>query len=291
MTIIDKNGIRCYTDENNKVVQAGIMEFTEEAKNILSKNETKRIYVESPYCNVDFQLLEKMTNLEILKIHVDSKIFDISFVNKLKKLTGLGVGKFTGTLSHKGIKAMGYKWHKETDVSQCSNLDFLAVLNCSDMELFMRQIIQLKKLSAIRFFRMASSSFPPDKECTNVKELEFLYCSRIEDLSNIGTCFPNVTKVTFENCKNIQDYSPLAKLKDLEELVIAESAPIADLSFLTEMKKLKTLRIVQNKILSTDFSPLESILKNISDDFAFYHTGVDKEILEWLKGIENEQLK
>lgn len=214
--IIDKNGIRCYTDENNKIVRAGILEFTDEAKNILSKNEIKRIYIESPDCNIDFQLLEKMSNLEVLEIHIDYKMFDISFVNKLKKLTSLGIGKFTGILSHKGIKNMGYKWHKKGDISQCSNLEYLAVVNCSDLELFMQQIVQLEKLSQLQFFRMASSSFSPDEECTNVKELEFSYCPRIEDLLNIGICFPNVTKISFDHCKNIRDYAPLKKLKNLQ---------------------------------------------------------------------------
>ena len=256
---IDKNGIRCYTDENNKIVRAGIMEFTDEAKNILSKNEIKRIYIESPDCNVDFQFLEKMSNLEVLEIHIDYKVFDISFVNTLKKLTGLGIGKFTGVLSHKGIKNMGYKWHKKSDVSQCSNLEYLAVANCSDLELFMRQIAQLEKLRQLCFFRMASPAFPSDEECANIKELEFSYCPKIEDLLNIGICFPNATKASFDHCKNIKSYAPLKKLKKLRELVILESAPIDDLTFIGELPDLSSIKIGKTKITAKNVDILDGI--------------------------------
>lgn len=257
--IIDKNGIRCYTDENNKIVRASIMEFTDEAKNILSKNETKKIYIESPDCNIDFQLLEKMNNLEVLEIHIDYKMFDISFVNKLKKLTGLGVGRFTGILSHKGIKDMGYKWHKKSDISQCSNIEYLAVVNCADMELFMSQIKELKKLRRMVFWRISSPAFPKTESGTPVTWLEFMYCPRIIDLEELSSNFPNLTHLSFDHCKNIQDYSPLARLKELEELIILESAPIADLSFLTEMKKLSLLKTFKTKITAKNVEVLDEI--------------------------------
>ncbi|MCR5612978.1 hypothetical protein, partial [Treponema sp.] len=82
---------------------------------------------------------------------------------------------------------------------------------------------------------------------------------RLLDLENFPSNFPNLTHLQFNHCKNIQDYSSLARLKDLEELIIIESAPITDLSFLKEMKKLSSLKIFKTKITAKNVEILDEI--------------------------------
>lgn len=261
--IIDKDGIRCYTDENNNIVETGIMNFTEEAKNILQKNHNKIkvIYYESPDCFVDYQLLTEIKNLEILRMDVRHKVFDVTFANDLKKLKGFSSGKFTGSLILPTLKRIGYTWHKKSDISQCKNIDFIWVANCSDMELFISQVAKLKKLYELKFSSLSSSTFPKSDEGTTVKELEFTYCPKLENIEELASNFPDVTKLKFDHCRNIQDYSPLNKLEKLQELYIFESAPITDLSFLENMKNLKLIKILKTKITAKNISFLDLIPK------------------------------
>lgn len=51
----------------------------------------------------------------------------------------------------------------------------------------------------------------------------------------------------------------MAKLKYLEELTVLESAPIVDLSFLAEMKKLSMLKIGKTKITAENKNLLKRI--------------------------------
>lgn len=261
MKKITKEGLRCYFNEENKMVKVAIYEYAETEKDILeqNKNDIREIYYGSPLCSVDFSMIAKMKNLEDLHIDDRYKVFDITFANELKKLKSLGVGKFTGCLDNKNITAISYKWHKKSDISKSPNIEGLGVFNCADMELFMSQIKELKKLKRMMFWRISSPNFPKTESGTPVTWLEFMYCPKIIDLEEFPSNFPNLTHLTFDHCKNIQNYSPLAKLKDLEELRILESAPIADLSFLTEMKKLSLLKIGKTKITAKNVEILDGI--------------------------------
>lgn len=52
-------------------------------------------------------------------------------------------------------------------------------------------------------------------------------------------------------------------MMNLEELFIADSAPIADLSFLKKMKKLSSLRILKTKITAENIEILDEIPANV----------------------------
>lgn len=270
--IIDNDGIRCYTDKNNKIVEVGIMNFTTEAKSILERNlkNIKKIYYESPDCFVDFSLLREMENLEEFQMDVRHKTFDVASINLIPKLKEFGSGKFTGELNIETLKRIGYTWHKKSDVSLCLNIEFLFVSNCSDMEIFMPQISKLKKLDTLKFFRISSSSFSKTKVETVVTNLYFSYCPKLEDLNGLSESFGNVTKLEFDHCKNIQDYLPIGKLEKLQELYIYDSGPITDLSFIKNMKNLKLLKIYKTKITDKNIQ-----LLNLIPEVDLLFTGID----------------
>ena len=153
---IDKNGIRCFLDSNGKIYKADIMEFTSDVKNTLEQNQIKEIYYENPDCFVDRDLLIKMSELEYLQLDVRAKPIEATFANKIKKLKRFGAGKITGCLDSSTIERIGYTWHKKSDISKSTNINYIWVANCSDIELFMSQITKLKNLKQIIFFKISS---------------------------------------------------------------------------------------------------------------------------------------
>ena len=256
---IRKDGIIIYKDENNIVYEASISKFTDEIKSELQKYELQKFTVDSSDCVDDFSVIAKMNSLTDLCIKSDYKTFDISFVNNLKKLKNFGAGKFTGSLANENLAHLGYTWHKKSDISRCSNLESVSISSCSDINLFLFQISKLIKLQKLEFFRISASDFPKTDEGTSVNHLEFTYCPKLEHLEELPSNFPKLTKLKFDHCKNIKDYSPLAKLNDLEELVILESASITDLSFLKEIKNLSLLKVGKTKITAKNAEILDEI--------------------------------
>lgn len=259
--IIDKDGIRCYTDENENIFHVSIRKYSDDAKQILKENEQniKRICIESTDCLFDFSLFPKFKNLKILEIHPDYKAYDIAFVNELTKLECLGAGKFTGVLCNDGIKKLGYKWHKKSDISKCTNIDYINVSNCSDLESFISQLSSSKKVRTLGFFRIASRSFPENVEPLPVVEVDFSYCPKLESMEGLHSSCPNVRKLVLDHCCNIKDYLPIGNLTNLEELKIFDSSPITDLSFLENMPNLKHLKIGKTKIAAENIEILENI--------------------------------
>lgn len=272
MKMIDKAGLRCYLSEDNKIVKVSINEYTDIERTILEENsnDIKDIFYNSYLCPVDFSMIAKMNNLEQLNIYNKNKVLDISFVNELKNLQGLQIEKFTGSLHNKNLAGLVYKWHKKSDISQSSNIEGIVISNCSDIERFMSQAKELKKLRKMIFWGISSPSFPKTEIRLPINRLEFIRCPKLEDLEELPSSFPNLTHLKFDHCKNIKDYSPLSKLKDLEELVILESAPIVDLSFLREIKKLTLLKVGKTKITAKNMD----ILDEISAELDLLFTGI-----------------
>ncbi len=256
---IKRDGITTYTDENNAVYEASINKFNSEIKSELQQYKLQKLCIDSSDCIDDFSAIAKMTSLTNICIRSDYKTFDVSFANELRNLKSFYSGKFTGNLCNKSINHVGYTWHKKSDISQCLNIESISISNCSDMNLFISQICKLKKLTKLDFLRISNSSFSEANVETTVEELEFSYCPKLMNLNGLSSIFPHTTKLKLDHCKNIQNYSPIAKLKNLQNLVIVESVPIADLSFLKEMENLSELRIGKTKITAENVEILNEI--------------------------------
>ena len=154
-----RDGIITYTDEKNTVYEASISKFTDEIKSELQQYKLQKLTIDSSDCIDDFSVIAKMNTLTKLCIRSDYRTFDISFANELKNLKSFYSGKFTGRLENKNLIHVGYTWHKKSDISQSINIESVCIANCSDMNLFISQISQLKKLTKLDFFRISNSSF------------------------------------------------------------------------------------------------------------------------------------
>ena len=258
--IIQKEGMILYKDRMNKIYEASISSFSEQIENELVKYELKKLTVDSTDCVKDFSFITKFDKLTELEIRLDyKKKIDISFVNQLNKLKVLGCPKFNGNLKNTSLVDLAYKWSDKSNISECHNLENIRVDNCSDLNELLKQIDNLSKVKQLEFWRLSEKVFNFIETNNNIENVKFTYCPKIEDLLNIGICFPNATKVTFDHCKNIKSYAPLKKLKKLQELVILESAPIDDMAFIGELPDLSSIKIGKTKIAAENKSLLEKI--------------------------------
>ena len=260
--LIEKNGLKLYTDTTNKISEASITNFSDEIKAELQLYNLNKLTVDSTDCIDDFSVIVRLKTLSSLIIRFDYKTIDISFVNEMPNLKELGSPKFIGSITNKNITSIGYKWHKKSDISQCSNLQSIDIHNCSDLASFFKQIDNLQFLKRVSFFRLTASSIPLCRLNTNIEELTFSYCPKLQTLDNLGNTLPKVTKMTIENCKNVCNYEALSEFKDLQKLSIFDSSPISDISFLTNLKKLTHIRIGKTQITAKNKDFLNNI-KNV----------------------------
>ena len=262
MMLIEKSGLRLYTDTTNKISEASITNFSNEIKAELQSYNLKKLTVDSTDCIDDFSVIASLRTLSSLIIRFDYKTIDISFVNEMPNLKELGSPKFIGSITNKNITSIGYKWSKKNDISQCSNLQSIDVHNCSDLASFFQQIGNLQFLKKLSFFKLSAPSISIGRLNTNIEELNLSYCSKLKTLDNIGKNLPKVTKMTIENCKHLCSYEALSEFKNLQNLNIFDSSPISDLLFLANLKNLTHIKIGKTQITAENKDLLNNI-KNV----------------------------
>ena len=80
----------------------------------------------------------------------------------------------------------------------------------------------------------------------HLQKLCLSYCRSLENLAALADIGETLTSLEIESCGKIKDFSWLQRLPNLENLVLFGSNSISDLSFLKNMKKLKSLRFTMN---------------------------------------------
>lgn len=163
--------------------------------------------------------------------------------------------------------------------------DTVLVARCKDYPSFWAE---MKNHPCVKKMHLQFGTMPDCSafcELANLEELRLLYLKKLSDISGIAALKKTLKHLWFETGagKTIADWSPLAQLTELEELVISNNAVISDLHFLEPLKKLKNLRLVGVKITAEDLSPLKNI-----PEVAFYHTGADKRLNAFLSENQTE---
>lgn len=68
-----------------------------------------------------------------------------------------------------------------------------------------------------------------------------------------------VSELFFENCKSIEDFSPIQNLKELEDLKIIACGDIPSLSFVKKLTKLKSLVFPETNIIDENLTVCDGI--------------------------------
>ncbi len=213
--------------------------------------------------------------VESVRIYFSKLKYDCNVFNQLPKLRNLCCDLHDIDLEIPTLENLGITFGKKVIISErCKNLKKLSIHRCKDYECLWSQLEKLPSLKDL------SLNFGTMEDCTafhklpSLENLSFLYLKKFSSLKGIECLADTLISITFDTSagKNITDYSPLASLKKLQTLVIANNSEITDLNFLKPLTFLKNVRFLC-KISVTDLSPLKNI-----PEIMFFHTGIDKKI-------------
>lgn len=190
--------------------------------------------------NFDFSPLYSLPNLKVIECKTrygsESQYLssiDYSRFSKLESvaLTGDGHIGFSQLQSLDEIWiSENKKVHSFSDISTSPKLRKATILQCG-----------IRSLSGI-------------ERCSGINSLLLYNNRRLEDISSIKVIASSLTELAIENCGKIVDFSVLASLENLEHLHLYGNNTLDDLSFLQNMKKLKTFSFTMN-VKDGDLSP------------------------------------
>jgi hypothetical protein len=186
--------------------------------------------------------LYHLKNLKSLSINETRPSLEIDF----EKIPSLEV--FYGKLppKAKGIEALGNL--KEMRLwgykPKLKNLErFSTLKNLKSLELIQSNITSLKGVEGLESIEM----------------LGLYYLRSFNDLKDIKYLSKSLRVLEIENSKKIEDFIPIAEVKELEKLSMLDCGEIASIGFVNQLPGLRMLAFWGTTVLDGDLNPCESI--------------------------------
>ncbi len=226
-----------------------------ECINYLYANNLKYIVI-NPYQGYEANDINFIINLEnyLEGITILSEKFDYSIINKLHKIKSLGI------------------IDNKKDVIDLSNFPRLESLSC-DYSIRLQNIESCKSLKSLTLNNYKPTinnliNFPrfnnlellilirPDIttlhgiDCLiSLKKIELFNASKLETISSLNTISNTLEEIYIEQCKKINDFESLGKVKSLKKIIVSKSGEIKSLSFLRNLDKLEFISFWGTNIL------------------------------------------
>lgn len=212
-----------------------------EISNLSKVHNVRAIFLQDCKDYMNFDFLQKLTCLETLTIDGDTPDLNLDYFPDLRHLSFAWRASALTNIKSSALT--------ELDIWKFNQIDINPIKDFS----------QLRRLS---IHQSSIESLSGIERLQKLDDLSLFLNPKLEDLSSLsGT---SIKSITIENSKNIQDYSFLESCENLEEIKIHNSSPILSLSFVSRLRKLKSLRFVGTKVIDGDMSPLLNL-----DDFFF----------------------
>lgn len=217
----------------------------------------------------DLSPLSGLTAMEGVEIRADSMGPDLKWMSGMKNLrririsAGRSLVSFEGIPSLPGLRMINFQNAAPADLTPLQALPELISIDLQGAIVpDMTPLAALSKLQQLSLYGAVVKDFSPLAKCPALRDLNY-YATKEADYSTLGkltqveTLKGGMTKLSdiswiagLTNLKSfrmfsedVTDYSPLAKVQ-LEELTIWDMKnPVGDLSFLSKMTSLKTLKL------------------------------------------------
>lgn len=197
-----------------------------------------------------------------------------------KALTGIDLSKLSTLQQYSG----SYKFLKNLNQAQNIRSMRLTHFDGDDFEV-------LAQLSNLDTLDLSFSKIQTLSGCAHLSKLQCLYLSRnrkLSDISDLKYLSHTLKALRIENCPNIDDFSVLESLPNLELLELSGNNTIPSLSFIRKIPQLKTL-VFSVTVLDGDLSVCDDLSWVYSENNKRHYNRKDNELpkLCFYHGNEN----
>ncbi len=229
----------------------------------------KRLRVQST--DMDWESICQLASLEQLRI--DGEVKEKVDLSKLKGLKSLeyywGTKNFQSVLEHKGIEHLIIYGAKAQDLSIFQDMSSLKRLDIVRGQFeSLNGVEDIPNLRAIKLNDMTKLvDVSALNELPNLIYLGLANCNKVQ-LAQSYSGLKQLKELSLLKQKNVQSLEFVASIPNLEVLKVFEmSLKGGDLSFLTKMKHLKSIRMDMKKHYSLDVKELSMKLKKSFGDY------------------------
>ena len=202
--------------------------------------------------------------LEIIPADTATSDFDYSPLYSMPEITFLSCRTNFGGISEPFNTSVDYSkitGLKKLDITGSGHLNYscLETLNSIDIgyektNTNLKDIGSCSNLKELTFVKTALRNLSGIEKYEVLEKLSISYAHSLNDISELIYVSNNLRCLHIDTCPKITDFSCLQQMKQLEHLSLCGNNTLNDLSFLNEMKKLKTFSFSMN-VLDGDLSP------------------------------------
>lgn len=205
------------------------------------------------------QLKDFLEGLSVLETH-----YDYSVVNKLHKLKYLGIpdnGKDVIDLKNfPDIEMCGVAYSERLQgLESCSNLKSLTVSNYKSKAKDLSALPSLNNLEHLSLIKTDITTLQGIESFSNLKKLEIFSASKLGTISALQALSNSLEEIQVEQCKKINDYEALGKVKSLKKIILSESGEIKSLALVKELPLLEFISFWGTNVLDGNIKYCEGI--------------------------------
>ena len=205
------------------------------------------------------QLKDFLEGLSILETH-----YDYSVVSELYRLKYLGIpdnGKDIIDLKNfPDIEMCGIAFSKRLQgLESCRNLKSLTISNYKSKNGDLSALPSLDILKHLSLIKPDITTLQGLERFGNLKKLEIYSASKLETIAALQVLSNNLEEIQMEQCKKINDYEVLGKIKSLKKIILSESGEIKSLAFVKELSELEFISFWGTNVLDGNIKYCENI--------------------------------
>ncbi|NJN25813.1 MAG: leucine-rich repeat domain-containing protein [Cyclobacteriaceae bacterium] len=205
------------------------------------------------------ELKDFLKGLSILETH-----YDFGVVNELHKLKYLGIpdnGKDVIDLRNfPDIEMCGVAFSERLQgLESCSKLKSLTVSNYKSKTKDLSALPSLNNLEHLSLIKTDITTLHGVECYSNLKKLEIFSASKLEAIAALQALSNSLEEIQVEQCKKINDYEALGKVKSLKKIILSESGEIKSLAFVKKLPRLEFISFWGTNVLDGNIKYCEGI--------------------------------
>ncbi len=144
-------------------------------------------------------------------------------------------------------------------LESCSNLKSLTVSNYKSKIKDLSALPSLNNLEHLSLIKTDITTLQGIERFSNLKKLEMFSASKLETIAALQALSNSIEEIQVEQCKKINDYETLGKVKSLKKIILSESGEIKSLAFVKELPRLEFISFWGTNVLDGNIKYCEGI--------------------------------
>jgi len=144
-------------------------------------------------------------------------------------------------------------------LESCSNLKSLTVSNYKSKIKDLSALPSLNDLEHLSLIKTDITTLQGIERFSNLKKLEMFSASKLETIAALQALSNSIEEIQVEQCKKINDYETLGKVKSLKKIILSESGEIKSLAFVKELPRLEFISFWGTNVLDGNIKYCEGI--------------------------------